>query len=73
MYMFKYLLRRYPVIHLIVYCKDHRRRPVRFGYAPSIRDLQADIPRTWCCLCGSEVFENGQDRCIRCCSLKGEL
>ena len=60
------------MIHLIVYCKDHRRRPVRFGYAPSMRDLQADIPRTWCCQCGSEVFENGQDRCIRCRSWKGE-
>ena len=61
------------MIHLIVYCIDHRRRPVRFGYAPSMRDLQADIPRTWCCLCGSEGFERGQDRCIRCRSLKGEL
>ena len=70
-YMFKYLLRRHPVINLIVYCKDHCRQPVRFGFPPPLRDIQADIPKSWCCLCGSEVFERGQDRCIRCRGAKG--
>lgn len=60
------------MIHLIVYCKDHRRRPIRFGFSPALRDRQADIPGSWCSLCGSEIFEEGQDRCIRCRSWKGE-
>lgn len=58
---------------LTVYCKDHRRRPVRFGYAPFFRDLQSDIPLAWCSRCGCEVFEPGQDRCSRCRSTKGEI
>ena len=71
MYMFKYLLRRHPVIHLIVYCKDHRRRPIRIGFTSMLRDTQADIPLSWCSICGSEVFEYGKDRCIRCHRTKG--
>ena len=72
MYMFKYLLRRHPVLTLTVYCKDHRRRPIRFGRRPVFRDMQADIPQAWCSRCGSEVFEPQQDHCIRCRSTKGE-
>lgn len=57
---------------LTVYCKPNRRRPVQFGCAPILRDLQADIPAAWCIQCGSEVFAQGQDRCTRCRSMKGE-
>ena len=60
------------MLTLIVYCKNHRRRPIQFGYTPIFRDPQADIPFAWCSLCGSEVFERGQDRCSRCRSAKGE-
>lgn len=59
-------------MNLTVYCKDHRRRPIRFGRTPFFMDRQADIPVGWCCLCGSEVFEYGQDRCCRCRDAKGE-
>lgn len=57
---------------LIIYCKDHRRRPVRFGYPSISRDTQADIPLSWCCQCGSEVFDRGQTKCIQCRNKKGE-
>lgn len=60
------------MLALTVYCKDRRRRPVRFGHTPFFRDVQADIPAGWCCRCGSEVFESGKDLCMGCHSLKGE-
>ena len=60
------------MLALTVYCKNHRRRPVRFGHTPFFRDVQADIPAGWCCRCGSEVFESGKDLCMGCRSLKGE-
>lgn len=57
---------------VIVYRKDHRRRPVCFGRFP-IRDIQADIPSAWCQRCGREVFDPGQERCIWCRKAKGEM
>ena len=57
---------------LIVYCKDHKRRPIRFGYAPALRDVQGDIPPAWCSICGCEVFDAGCDRCSMCRRSKGE-
>lgn len=60
------------MITLTVYRKDHRRQPVRFGYTPFCRDHQADIPKNWCYLCGSEIFDEKQDLCIRCRGTKGE-
>ena len=71
MYMFKYLLRRQSVIHLTVYCKSHRRQPIRLGVPPLFRDVQGDLPLAWCCLCGGEIFDRGQQRCIRCRNAKG--
>lgn len=58
---------------LTVYCKSHKRRPIRFGYHPLFRDTQGDIPTAWCCRCGSEVFDRGQQMCIGCRSVKGEV
>ena len=72
MYMFKYLFRRHPMLSLTVYCKDHKRRPIRLGYRSFFRDLQADIPTAWCSVCGSEIFEADTDRCTRCRHTKGE-
>ena len=60
------------MLSVTIYCKDHKRMPVRFGFAPFLRDPQADIPLAWCICCGSEVFTPGQERCIRCRSTKGE-
>ena len=60
------------MLTLTVYCKNHRRRPIRFGPMPYFRDPQADIPAGWCCRCGSEVFDSGKDLCIGCRSNKGE-
>lgn len=51
---------------VIIYCKSHRRRPIRFGYFPPVRDVQGDIPAGWCSACGSEVFQQGEDRCMWC-------
>lgn len=31
-----------------------------------LRDLRGEPPRGWCCLCGSEVYEFGQELCFRC-------
>ena len=71
-YMFKYLFRRQLVLSLIIYCKNHRRRPVCTGRRPCFRDIQADIPTGWCPVCGSEIFEQDTDRCIRCRNVKGD-
>lgn len=71
-YMFKYLLRRYALLSLIIYCKSHKRRPIHIGTLPCLRDVQADIPVGWCQVCGCEVFEENQDRCIRCRTRKGD-
>ena len=60
------------MLTLTVYCRNHRRRPIRFGPIPYFRDPQADIPAGWCCRCGSEVFDSGKDLCIECRSHKGE-
>lgn len=57
---------------LIIYQKDHKRRPIRFGPAPLFHDTQADFPAGWCSQCGGEVFEMGRSRCIRCRKTKGE-
>ena len=54
------------MISLTVYLKDHKRMPARFGFFSPFRDTQADIPKGWCICCGSEVFDRGQERCIRC-------
>ena len=51
---------------VIIYRKDHRRRPIHLGKRQFIRDIQADIPAGWCTLCGCEVFRQGEDRCIWC-------
>lgn len=61
------------MLHLIIYCKDHKRRPARLGAYPLFGDVQARIPRGWCPVCGSEVFEAGQLWCIRCRKMKGEI
>lgn len=58
---------------VIIYCKDHHRRPVRFGRGAIFSDTQAQIPLAWCCRCGSEVFDRRADHCSRCRSGKGEL
>lgn len=60
------------MLTLMIYCKDHKRRPVRLGPYPYFRDTQAQIPPAWCSLCGSEVFDAGQHRCIHCRNAKGE-
>ena len=60
------------MVTLTVYCKNHKRKPIRYGHISLFRDRQADIPIGWCCLCGSEVFEIHNDLCVRCCNLKGE-
>lgn len=60
------------MLSLIIYCKDHKRRPIRFGATPLFRDAQASIPYGWCIRCGGEVFEEGQIRCVRCRKTKGE-
>ena len=65
-YMFKYLIRRRTQLSVLIYCKDHRRRPIRFGFPLLFRDTQGDIPVGWCNVCGSEVFCQGEDRCVRC-------
>lgn len=57
---------------VIIYCKNHRRRPIRLGYTPVFRDVQGDIPAGWCSNCGCEVFEQGEDRCKQCRNVKGE-
>ena len=59
------------MLNLIVYCKDHKRRPVHLGPYPFFRDVQAQIPLAWCTECGSEIFDRGQLRCIRCRTTKG--
>lgn len=55
----------------ILYCKDHHRRPIRLGICPCFQDVQAQIPLAWCSVCGSEIFESGQQQCIRCRVTKG--
>ena len=71
MYIFKYKLRRNTVLTLTVYCKSHKRRPIRFSTPMAFQDIQAQIPPAWCSVCGSEVFERGQDRCVRCRKARG--
>ena len=51
---------------VIIYCKDHYRRPVRFASIPLFRDVQSEIPSGWCDVCGCEIFTPGEDRCILC-------
>lgn len=58
---------------LTVYCKSHKRRPIRFGYLPCFRDVQADIPAGWCQTCGSEVFIRGQTQCNQCRDRRGAI
>ena len=60
------------MLTLMIYSKDHKRKPVRIGPYPFFRDTQAQIPLAWCSICGSEVFEYGQHRCIHCRQRKGE-
>lgn len=55
-----------------IYCKSHRRQPLRFGARSPIGDRQADIPAGWCVRCASEVFSPGEDLCPRCRNGKGE-
>lgn len=57
---------------LIIYQKDHKRKPIRFGPAPLFQDMQASFPAGWCSQCGSEVFDIGSSMCIRCRKTKGE-
>ena len=71
-YIIKYKFQEVPVYPSIVYLKDHNRMPVRFGIQLPFRDLQAELPRGWCTCCGSEVFQEGQERCIHCRKAKGE-
>ena len=56
----------------VIYCKEQKRRPIRLGSLPSMRDIQADIPPGWCEVCGCEVFEAGRYRCPWCSDRKGE-
>lgn len=51
---------------VILYCKDHRRKPILLGFPPLFRDIQGGIPTGWCSICGSEVFLQREDRCARC-------
>ncbi len=51
---------------MIVYLRSHRRRPVRLGLRWGSADLQGEIPRSWCCRCGAEVFRPGAVCCSRC-------
>ena len=58
---------------VIIYRKDHHRSPIHLGKRQFFRDIQADIPVGWCTLCGSEVFQRGEDRCIWCRKRKEKL
>lgn len=60
------------MLTLIIYQKNHKRRPLRLGAAPLFMDTQADYPAGWCANCGSEVFESGRSVCSRCRKTKGE-
>lgn len=51
---------------VIIYCNTHRRRPIQLGFSYLFRDTQGDIPSGWCSVCGSEVFQRGEDLCGRC-------
>lgn len=57
---------------MLLYCKSHKRRPVRLGIRPVFLDPQADIPRGWCECCGAEVFHPHQRQCQGCRDTKGE-
>ena len=59
------------MLTLLIYCKDHKRRPIRLGAQPVFRDIQGQIPYGWCPDCGREVFEPDQERCVECRSAKG--
>ena len=59
------------MLTLTVYCKNRKRRPVRFRLPIVPEDIQARIPPAWCSVCGSEVFEQGQNWCIRCRKTRG--
>lgn len=60
------------MLTLMIYQKDHKRRPIRLGSVPLFHDTQAGFPAGWCYQCGGEVFEIGQSMCIRCRKMKGE-
>ena len=53
------------MLSLIVYQKDHRRRPIRFAVSQLWQDPQAVLPIGWCYQCGGEIFESGRSQCIR--------
>ena len=54
------------MLTLTIFLKDHKRMPIRIPAFSPFRDVQADIPAGWCICCGGEVFDRGQERCIRC-------
>ena len=56
----------------IVYCRSHKRRPVRFGRGAPFTDSQACIPTGWCETCGRELFGQ-RSLCDWCRSKKGEF
>ena len=58
---------------LVIYCRSHRRRPVRFGRLPPMGDIQGDLPAGWCECCGREVFTRGTRLCSWCQVSKGEF
>lgn len=60
------------MLTLLIYCKDHKRRPIRFGASLPFRDIQGQIPAGWCSDCGCEIFEGMQERCRQCSEAKGE-
>ena len=59
------------MLTLRVYCKDHRRRPIRVGTLSYLSDFQGQLPVGWCPSCGREVFDREQDRCAECRDTKG--
>ena len=58
---------------VIVYCKSHKRRPIRFGRDLPMRDAQAQIPAGWCERCGREIFARNERLCPWCLEQRGVL